>query len=158
MQLLFQRSAAFFCLSLVIAQKKHTYGVVRGQFAGKVFPGQGAKKRVRGLHQQATAIPGFTVGGNTATVCHRGQGSNCRLQKMVTFFPFHVSNKPETTVIPTLIRIVQTCFHRDVPNLNLLLSGAPRPLLLCQSPDTLTFDQFMKRKTICHYIRRPAKS
>ncbi len=53
-----------------------------------------------------------TICSNTTTLRHAGKCFNRGCQEIMTLLSFHVGNQPETTVIPELLRIIQTWFHK----------------------------------------------
>jgi hypothetical protein len=56
------------------------------------------------LQQQATAIAGLTVCGNTAAVGHAGQGLDGGLQQAMTHVTRRVCNQSKTAIVTEFFR------------------------------------------------------
>jgi hypothetical protein len=89
------------------------------------------------LQQQAAAITGFLVSGDSTTVSHAGEGPDCRFQQVVTGLALHMGDKAKTATVPEFARVDQAGTYQSgilclavLPDSGTLENQTNKPLVL----------------------------
>lgn len=106
-QLGFQRGAAPRGLRLVVGQEHQPGGEARAD-RDVGFRGECAEEDVRFADQQAAAIAGESVGGNTATVGHARERGDGGIDQRTRGLVVELRDHAETAGIAFVVRVVQT--------------------------------------------------
>ena len=93
-------------LGRLLAEKDHADPVAAAQ-GPALCPGDGLEKAVGFLQQQAAAVAGPAVGGNTAAVRHAGQRGDRRADQLVAGLAAEMGDQPEAAVVFYYLPVIQ---------------------------------------------------